>query len=45
MGFRNVAVHDYLVISLHRVWEIVELDLPILKDQLEAMLRSLEDLP
>ena len=45
MGFRNVAVHDYLVISLDRVWEIVELNLPVLKDQVEAMLRSLEDSP
>lgn len=30
-GFRNILVHDYLGISLPRVWEIVQVFLPQLK--------------
>ena len=45
IGFRNVMVHDYLEITLARVWEVVELQLPILKDQIEAMLQNLEEAP
>lgn len=36
-GFRNVLVHDYLGVNLHRVWEIVHKDLPTLRIALEAM--------
>ena len=28
IGLRNILVHDYLGISLVRIWEIVEYDLP-----------------
>ena len=38
IGLRNVIVHDYLGLSLVRVWEVVEQDLPALKGQVEAML-------
>jgi uncharacterized protein with HEPN domain len=30
-GLRNILVHDYLGVSLPRVWEIVEMFLPELK--------------
>ena len=40
IGFRNVIVHDYLGLSLVRVWEVVEQHLPVLKCQVEAMLRD-----
>lgn len=30
-GLRNVLVHDYLGISLTRIWQIVEKDLPEIK--------------
>ena len=43
VGFRNVLVHDYLGVSVPRVWEIVQRDLPTLKFALEAMRRDLED--
>jgi uncharacterized protein with HEPN domain len=33
-GFRNVIVHDYLGIKLQRVWEIIEVDLRLLKTTL-----------
>ena len=31
VGLRNVLVHDYLGVSVARIWEIVERDLPVLK--------------
>ena len=36
-GFRNVLVHDYLGVDLERVWNILENDLPKLKDAVEKM--------
>lgn len=41
VGFRNVLVHDYLGINLTRVWEIVEDDLPDLKQKIIAILKGL----
>ena len=41
VGFRNIMVHNFLGITLIRVWEVVELDLPTLKIQLEVMLSEL----
>jgi uncharacterized protein with HEPN domain len=38
VGFRNVLVHDYLGINLNRVWEIVENDLPGLKQKIQTIL-------
>ncbi|MEJ2690906.1 MAG: DUF86 domain-containing protein [Deltaproteobacteria bacterium] len=40
-GFRNVLVHDYLDIDLEEVWDIVELDLPMLKRQVDELLEEL----
>ncbi|MCX6635703.1 MAG: DUF86 domain-containing protein [Acidobacteria bacterium] len=40
-GFRNILVHEYLSIGLARVWEIVSLDLPVLKEQMAAISRDL----
>ena len=37
IGLRNVLVHDYLGVSMVRIWEIVECDLPDLKLQLTAI--------
>ena len=37
-GFRNVLVHDYLGISLPRVWEVMERDLPTLERAVTTML-------
>lgn len=41
-GFRNVLVHDYLGLNLSRIWEIIERDLPALKNEVEAILKDLE---
>ena len=40
-AFRNVVVHDYLGISLNRVWDIVEGDLPRLKQSIAIILKTL----
>lgn len=37
VAFRNVAIHEYSGVSLGRVWEIVQQELPILKAQLLAL--------
>ncbi len=37
-GFRNVLVHDYLGVDLEAVWAIVERDLPMLKQAIQAVL-------
>lgn len=39
-GFRNVLVHDYLGVSVRRIWEIVSIDIPALKLDIESMLRE-----
>lgn len=41
-GFRNVLAHDYLGINLERVWQVVSVQLPDLKAQVEEMQRELE---
>ena len=40
-AFRNVVVHDYLGISVSRVWDIVENDLPGLKEQIAVILKTI----
>ncbi len=41
-GFRNVLVHDYLGISLSRVWDITQRDLPALRAAVILMLSETE---
>ncbi len=36
-GFRNTLVHDYLGINLERIWEIVSVQLPVLRSQVETI--------
>jgi len=40
--FRNRLVHDYLGVDLEIVWQVVERDLPGLKQAIVAMLAALE---
>jgi uncharacterized protein with HEPN domain len=39
---RNVLVHDYLEVDLGTIWDIVEIDLPVLKNQIRTMLQDLK---
>ncbi len=38
-GIRNVLVHDYLGIDAERVWNILEKDLPALREAVRRMLQ------
>ncbi len=43
-GFRNILVHDYLGgINLNQVWKVIDRDLPVMKDQMSAILEGLEN--
>ena len=37
MGFRNVVVHDYFQIDVHRAWKIASGDIPELIKALEPL--------
>ncbi len=37
-GLRHVLVHDYYMVDMNTVWEILERDLPALKRYLETNL-------
>jgi uncharacterized protein with HEPN domain len=40
IGMRNMLVHDYFGLNLDEVWAAVERDLPVLQNQVAAMLDS-----
>lgn len=37
-GFRNILVHDYLGVDLKKIWNIVENEIPVLKNAVRAMM-------
>lgn len=43
VAFRNVAIHEYSGISMGRVWEVTQKDLPKLKDNVRKLLKSFHD--
>ena len=42
IGFRNVMVHNYLGITLDRVWQVIEKDLPTLEHQIQLIVEKLD---
>lgn len=44
VGFRNVVIHEYAGVSLGRVWEIVQQELPSLKNQLTMLLSTVSSM-
>ena len=40
-GMRNIVVHDYHGVEMDKVWNVAEQHLPILRAQIEAILREL----
>lgn len=40
-AFRNVLVHNYLGVDMERIWDVIQRDVPVLK---QAVLSMLEDL-
>lgn len=41
IGMRHILVHDYFATDTEVVWDAVEHDLPVLRDQVEHLLRQL----
>jgi len=39
---RNVLVHEYFGVDLQEVWKTVEKDLPMLKQQIELLVKQME---
>ncbi len=42
-GFRDVMIHDYLQIDLDEVWDVIERNLPALKQKILQIIPKLED--
>ncbi len=42
IGMRQVLVHGYFVTDSEIIWEVVEHDIPVLKDQLIKLISSLD---
>jgi len=37
-GFRNILAHDYLGVDIERVWNIIEREIPTLKEAVHGMI-------
>lgn len=44
-GFRDVLIHNYMGVDLDEVWNILENELPQIKNNLKAVLAELQILP
>lgn len=42
-GLRDVLIHDYLSVDVQELWNIVERDLPALKQSVSAVLEELQE--
>ena len=42
VSMRNVVVHHYFGIDLQQIWDTVEIDLPNLKQRIEAIIKLLD---
>ena len=42
IGLRNILIHEYFGVDLLVVWEIIEHDLPLLKNQIQKILKQFE---
>jgi len=42
IGMRNILVHHYFVIDLDLVWEVIKTDLPILKSDVQRIIKELK---
>jgi uncharacterized protein with HEPN domain len=43
-ALRNILIHDYQGVDLHKVWQVVEKELPLLKAAIEKILPPLDQL-
>ena len=42
IGLRNMLVHEYFKIDQQVIWDIVQLDLPVLKATVQKMLQEMK---
>ncbi|SEW14384.1 HepT-like ribonuclease domain-containing protein [Chitinophaga arvensicola] len=42
IGLRHILVHEYFGIDAELIWQIVESDIPVLKERIEEILNNLE---
>ena len=38
IGLRNVLIHQYLTVNLERIWQIIQVDIPLLIEQVEPLI-------
>lgn len=43
ISFRNILIHSYDIVDEQVVWKIVQVDLPVLKQKVDALLTSLPE--
>ena len=43
-GFRDVLIHQYERVDPHRIWTVIERDLPVVRAALEEVLPPLDEL-
>lgn len=41
-GFRDILIHAYFGVILSRIWNIIKIDLPVLKKQIEKILTEIK---
>lgn len=41
-AMRNIIVHDYADVSLDEVWDVLVMNMPELKPQIESLIKELE---
>ena len=44
IGLRNILVHEYFKINRQAIWDIIQLGMPLLKVNVEKMLREIKEI-
>lgn len=44
IGLRNIIVHEYFGVSFETIWEVIAVDIPLLKERVERMYGSFHKL-
>ena len=42
-GLRDILIHNYMGVDLETVWIVVEKDLPLFKEQIKNLLKSVDE--
>lgn len=43
IGMRHKIIHEYFAVQTDTVWDVVKNDIPVLRDQVAAIVRSMPD--